>query len=191
MKEYKSQILDSMRAGRQVFEPPNFGYFYPVGGDELVAKVFLSLGSGIDARREFDNLEMIFRINDDRLRVPQPHDIVELGGYVELVNEYDLLGYALPPDYPNEPIYGVVMEWVHGPNITKLGGWLKRRQYRKPLRELIDNMLEHGVYKSDLKAEEIICIPDQKAVCVVDMHMLGDTRTQHLEKRYKKIQDYL
>ena len=154
--DYRRLILASVK-GQPPLNSGAFGTIYPLEGD-LVAKLFHRWDKD-DARREFENLQQMFSL-DPRIRVPEPHALVELGAT-------DFPPFS--PGYRVRPS-AVVMERIYGRPLDEMCQIKSRGKYLPALRKLLEALREHRWYSLDLKRDHLLCMDGCAHVCLVDTH---------------------
>ena len=153
------KVVDNVLRSEPAYEVSN-NLVYDVGAG-VVAKVFadpwLRLG-----RSEFRNLRRIRDLNDERLTVPCPVDLLDLGYNHDLIEAGDPsshLRIMLEVSYGMEglvyPVQAVLMEKLEGTSLPQVE--LDRRgDYQQRLVDLVEGLIERGVRILDLKPDEII-----------------------------------
>lgn len=159
-----TEVQGEIMAGNRLFGW-NYGLFYSAG-QGLVAKVFKSeCTSHNEARKEFDNLARIRDMKDQRLNVPEPIDLVNLGSGNGLKKA--LCGnWIFDRRYE---IYAVVMPFIKGPQLLSWERELWER-YRSSTKIMVEAMAEHWIFKYDLKPLEVIGEDVSNRVFFVDTH---------------------
>lgn len=187
-------LLERINSGPPIFGK-NYGVFYPIRPG-VIAKVFTQF-SFLDhltdvpfAQTEFDILDKLYNL-DPRLRVPKPEDLL-----LDLMHSSQLSDKLLQFNYDSNgvsedaPIHAVLMEQFYAPTVDQIPVYIRWQKITQPLSQMVNALLEHSIYKFDIKANEIFWFGKNQACGLIDYHMakLGeipdlDDYKEHLELR--------
>jgi hypothetical protein len=181
------QAIRTTKYNRDCYEYPNYGAVYLLDGGTQAAKVFFNGFARDEARKEFSNLSRLTRMSDPaggdlRIRVPHPDAVLSIGRGG--LYRGTMLGRMI--GYPEQMLYAVIMEHIPGPSLARLDR-SRRNAYMPALEEMLSALVEHGVWRYDLKLQDILTFPDSGKVCMVDTHTTGFDNGPLIKTHY----DYL
>jgi hypothetical protein len=188
---FSGMILDSIKEQRLAFGPDNNRH-YSISDGGKIAKLYPFANSGTRASYKYHNLIKILELNDPNLRAPIPFEVLPLHTKNKLESlgvKFAELPVAVNKDYM---VWAVVMQRINGIPLPELGrNW---GGYKQSLEGLMKSMLMHGMVNSDIKEGEIICLPDNYQVALVDfervnwnLHSLNERTRIAVEQKYMSV----
>jgi|GEM_PF-4401936 len=160
--EYTQSIRKAIDEGKRLFVgfDAGFGKFYPVDEDTPTPKVAKIFRRPHHAKNEYDML-LTIRALLPIVHVPIPYALIELSGLPHIFDDKEFNGTG----------HAVVMERIHGRRLCDVAMG-EQQQYHGALLALLENMDQHGLARTDIKSEDIICMQDSRDVVLVDTHTI-------------------
>ncbi len=162
---YKQIILNEIKSDHFLYTSTigTYGDFVRIN-DDLVAKIF-RLKSEEGSKKEFENLTLATNMSDGRLKVPKPHDLINLGKS----RSFSSINYDFRSGLGSDEVYAVIMAELKGDNLS-FASKKQVKEYRNKLQSAADFLLENKIRIHDIRSKEIFLL-DSGEVGLVDWHM--------------------